>query len=232
MDFYQKKVNTAIDVELKDVDTTGRVVSMYWAAFDNKDRDGDVIVKGAFKKTISENVDELWHLLFHDPDQPVARPIEVIEDSKGLLSRVPMPNTTRGNDTLQMYMDGHYKKQSIGYRPIKQQKLSGYNEIREVALREGSTVLWPANPDATVVGVKGFMSEKEIDEQVKLTIKGLRNGKYSDEAFALLEIKLFQLMQFAKDCRTTPAAEEAHEPDADKTLIADTFKSLTSLFKS
>lgn len=232
MNFYTKKVNTAIDVEIKDVDTTGRTVSMYWAAFDNKDRVGDVIVKGAFKKTLLENKDELWHLLFHDPDQPVSRPTEVMEDSKGLLAHVPMPNTTRGNDTLQMYLDGHYKKQSIGYREIKTQSYPDYKELRELALREGSTVLWPANPEAVVVGVKGLMTEKEIDQEIKLTIKGLRNGKYSDDAFALLEIKLYQLMQFAKDSATTPAADEAQEPEEDKRLIAETFKSLTTLFKS
>ena len=234
MRLYPIKINN-IDLQVKDVDTSGRIVQMYVSAFDNKDRDGDVIVKGAFKKTLQEQSDEIWHILFHNPDLPVARPSEMAEDSKGLLFTVPMPNTTRGNDTLQMYLDGHYKKHSIGYRAIKQQKKSDYNEIQEIRLREGSTVLWPANPQADFVGIKGDikMSDKEIQEEIRLITKSLRNGKYSDETFSLLEIRLLQLFEICKSNETTDAVKsEAHQPEHNEiTISSEQIIKLTNIFK-
>lgn len=39
-------------------DVSERTVSAYWSNFGNKDFDGDIIVKGAFKKTISDRSKE------------------------------------------------------------------------------------------------------------------------------------------------------------------------------
>lgn len=237
MSFYQKKANTSATHNLKDIDTAGRVVSMYVSAFNNIDRDGDVIVKGAFTKTVKEQgpqgIGEIWHLLFHKTDLPVATPFELSEDSYGLLARVKMPNTDRGNETLQLYLDGHYKHHSIGYRTITQARKSGYNELQQLQLHEHSTVLWAANPAATVVDVKAFMTQKEIQDELALTIKGLRNGKYSDETFALLEIKMRQLMQAAADMATTTPAATTQEPGTDEKeqQAIKTIQSLTDLFK-
>lgn len=238
MNLYQKKVNSSPSFNLKDVDTSGRVVSMYVSAFDNIDRDGDVIVKGAFTKTVKEQgpkgIGEIWHLLFHDTHKNVATPFELEEDSYGLLARVKMPNTERGNETLQLYIDGHYKHHSIGFRTVKEQKRSTYNEIQQTQLFEHSTVLWAANPAATVVDVKSFMSQKDIQDELALTIKGLRNGKYTDETFALLEIKMRQLMQAAADIATTTPAASTLVPGTDEQAeqAKQTIKSLTALFKS
>src|SRR4051812_19184676 len=99
--YYQRKLNTHNEVNVKDIDTESRVITVYYSAFDNKDRDGDVIVKGAFTKTIKEQgpagIGEIWHLINHKADDHVARPFEITEDGYGLLARVKMPNTTKGN---------------------------------------------------------------------------------------------------------------------------------------
>lgn len=239
MQLYQKKLNLSkIELNVKDVDTSSRTVTLYSAVFDNKDRDNDVIVKGAFKKTLQEQgpagINEIWHLLKHDPNQEVARPFEINEDSYGLLSRVKMPNTTRGNDTLEMYQTGNYKHHSIGYRVVRAQPRKDYNELQELQLFENSTVLWAANPSATVVDVKSFMTPKQIRDEISITMKSIRNGKFSDETFALLEIKLYQLMQAAADHElSTQAAIVAPEPQEEKGVDAEyarmKFKLLTAI---
>jgi HK97 family phage prohead protease len=237
MRIYEKKANSSLTYSVKDIDTTGRILSVYWSAFDNKDRDSDVILKGAFSKTIKEQgpqgLGEQWFIKFHNPDMPIATPFELAEDNYGLLARIKMPNVPAANDVLEMYKDGHYKHQSIGFQTIRQQKKADYNEISEIKLYEGSVVLWAANPSAKFVDVKGFMTPKEIADELALTIKGLRDGKYTDETFALLEIKMRQLIQASADiASSTPAAENAPEPQKDEVNVeAETkIKSLIELF--
>ena len=239
MQLYSKKANTSLQFSVKDVDTTGRILSIYWSAFDNKDRDGDVIVKGAFTKTVKEQgpqgLAEQWFIKFHNPDFPIVTPFELSEDNYGLLARVRLADDIPvQDDTLKMYRDGHFKHQSIGFQTIRQQKMSDYNEIREIKLYEGSVVLWAANPNAKFVDIKGFMTPKEISKELELTIKGLRNGDYTDETFALLEIKMRQLIQAAADLTSsTPAVDTTPEPQkVDEVKAAETIKSLTALFKS
>jgi hypothetical protein len=227
MKLYNKKLNTSPEFSVKDVDTTGRILSLYWSAFDNKDRDGDVIVKGAFKKSIQEQgpkgLGEQWFIKFHNPDLPIATPFELEEDNYGLLARIKLAaDIPVQDDTLKMYRDGHFKHQSIGYRAILQQKVADYNEIREIKLYEGSLVLWAANPNARFVDIKGFMTEKDISKELELTIKGLRNGDYTDDGFALLEIKMRQLIQAAADLQnSTLAAINAPEPPAQVKATED-----------
>ena len=57
---------------LKDIDATGRTVQFYGSAFGNEDSDGDIIMPGAYTKTILENgpgsrQPRIKHLQQHDP---------------------------------------------------------------------------------------------------------------------------------------------------------------------
>lgn len=221
MKSYLYKANNSLDFNIKDIDTTGRRVVLYSAAFNNKDRDRDVIVKGAFTKTIKEQgpagIGEIWHLLFHDTSKGVSRPSSMEQDNYGLLSVVPMPDTTLGSDTLKMYQAGLYKHHSIGYQTIKSQAKSDYTELQELRLFEHSTVLWAANPAAVTVGVKDVlksMSRVDIQQEIDITLKAYRNGTFSDETFALLDIKLKQLIAASTSIEDTPAdpVEESPEP--------------------
>ena len=49
--------------EVKDVDTKKRVITGYLSGFDNKDYDGDIIVKGAFKKSIDERKNDIYRII-------------------------------------------------------------------------------------------------------------------------------------------------------------------------
>ena len=45
--------------EVKDYDDKSMIVSGYGSYFDNKDADGDIIRKGAYKKTIEEAISSI-----------------------------------------------------------------------------------------------------------------------------------------------------------------------------
>jgi HK97 family phage prohead protease len=213
--FYNKKGVSGAPVDMAD---DSRTITVYYSAFGNVDSDGDVIVPGAFTKSIKENgpqgKNRIWHLFNHSTDKPVSKPKELAEDNFGLLSRIKMPNTTLGRDTYELYKDGHITEHSIGFQTIKSQAKSGYNEIQEIKLFEGSSVLWGANSNTPTIMVKSEIKSTLIDEIAK-TIKSLRNGFYTDETFGLLELKLKQLQQYLAEMEDEDSVASEQQPPID-----------------
>ncbi len=82
-----KGVNAGPD-SIKDIDEKSGIVTGYFSIFGNKDSDSDVITKGAYKKTLSENYSRVKHLYQHDSFRPLAGikngKLVVKEDGKGL----------------------------------------------------------------------------------------------------------------------------------------------------
>lgn len=83
-----KGINAGPD-SIKDIDEKNGVVTGYFSIFGNKDSDSDVITKGAYKKTLSENYNRVKHLYQHDSFRPLAgvknNKLVVKEDSKRAL---------------------------------------------------------------------------------------------------------------------------------------------------
>src|SRR5574343_106347 len=93
-------------LKVKDIDEQGRKVLIYVSGFDNVDSDGDVIVKGAFTKTISERGPQslkprIKHL--RDHWDLVGKPVEMSEDNKGLLVLSQVSKSTLGRDLIEDY---------------------------------------------------------------------------------------------------------------------------------
>ena len=225
--FYNKKAVSGAPVDMED---GSRIITVYYSAFGNVDSDGDVIVPGAFTKTLKENgpsaKNRIWHLFNHSTEKPIAKPFEMMEDGFGLKARVKMPNTTLGNDTYELYKEGHITEHSIGFQTIKSAERSmGVNEITEIKLFEGSSVLWGANANTPTVGVKSQIKSTLVDEMGK-TIKSLRNGHFTDETFELLELKLKQLQQYLSEMEDEesispePTAEEALPTEEEDPMIS------------
>ena len=213
--FYNKKAVSSTPVDMED---GSRIISVYYSAFGNVDSDGDVIMPGAFTKSIKENgpqaKNRIWHLFNHSTDKPVSKPYELVEDSFGLLSRVKMPNTTLGNDTYELYKAGHITEHSIGFQTVKSQAKQAFNEITEIRLFEGSSVLWGANSNTPTIGVKSQIKATLIDEMGK-TIKSLRTGKFTDDTFELLELKLKQLQQYLAEMEDETSVPTEEQPLTD-----------------
>ena len=199
---------------VKDVDTTGRVVTGYFAAFDNIDSDSDVILPGAFDRTIRERgpggKNRIMHLWQHDPWRPIGKPSVLQEDGHGLYFETYLPETTLGNDTLKLYEAGIINEHSIGFQIVQANQATRdgqeITEITEVRLWEGSSVTWGANPDTPATGIKSlFKDEATVQSEIDRIQKFLRKADVSDETFYLLEYKLEQL-------KLLPSREEEPEP--------------------
>jgi len=181
---------------IEDVDDVKGVVTGYFSAFNNIDSDGDVIVSGAYKKTVAENgpngKNRIMHLLQHNPLMPLAKPMELIEDGKGLRFVSKITETSYGKDVIKLYAEGVFNEHSVGFEIVKSDNKAGYREIREIKLWEGSTVTWGANPNTPIESMKSWDKPKS-EEMIAKMCNLIRKGDLTDESLITLEICLKQL---------------------------------------
>ena len=220
----------SIHAEIKDVDTVSKTVTGYFSAFGNKDFDDDVILQGAFAKSIRERgpmgSNEIFYLNQHNWAQPLGKPTLLSEDQKGLYFESKVTDATFGKDALILYAEGLVKEHSIGFVTMKESwvKPNGewddeaYREISEVKLYEGSAVTLGANNQTPFTGfkAKGYnYSKKENESMISKIVKLLRNGELTDETFIQLEIALKQLQRYSFELGKESLKET--EPPVDGT---------------
>lgn len=146
----------------------------YLACFDNVDSYGDVIVKGAFSRTIAEakNAGKTIPVLqqhgtygaLAGDDTPIGYYEDMYEDAKGLYVKGVLFSTTRGTDMYKLLKESPKGAMgmSIGYCVISKRcateeersKTGAYQYLTDIELREGSIVTFPANNKARVEDVK------------------------------------------------------------------------------
>lgn len=136
------------------------------AVYGNVDRGGDVIVKGAFAKTIQENGGKVPLMLDHRTPIGIS---EISDSEDGLKNRSvmnldkPLPRETYSD--LKFYQQhGKPYGMSIGYSSVKENFEGSIRYLKEIELYEVSLTLMPMNPRAMVDSVKSeefaaFMEE-------------------------------------------------------------------------
>ena len=147
--------------KMKGIGDTG-TFSGYAAIFGNVDMGGDVIERGAFRKTLNESQGKIPILDHHDPTRQIGWNLEAQEDERGLFVRGKLNLDVQGGREKHSLMKqavelGARMGLSIGFRTIKEepdQSNSIVRRLKEVRLVEFSVVTFPMNTDAGVVSVK------------------------------------------------------------------------------
>ena len=186
----------------------------YGSIFNNTDLGNDVIVNGAFTKSIKRTGAKGVKLLYqHKTDMPIGVYESIEEDEKGLKVRGRLAMKTQaGRETYELMKMGALDGLSIGFRTSpKGQSYDPKKKVRkisEVELMEISVVTFPMNPKATVQTVKG--QELSIREWES----GLR------DAFNLSRSEAKMAAKAVQDAFSQRDAEEQMQPDVDaiKTL--------------
>lgn len=236
MQFQFKNLSNSV----LDVDDTSRRVKVAISEMGSKDLDNDVIDANAYDKTISERGPSgsnlIWHLTDHYPSlkYAVGKPSQVYTEGNKLLMITDIPKTTWGSDVLEFYKSGTINQHSVGFSAIRKETVgedtsAAYRVIKEIKLYEGSAVLWGANPNTPTMTVgksdlKG--SKSELDHELELLLKSYRDGRYSDNAFELIEIRIKQIqtrINELTDIKSTLAANPAPTPDDVKKFTEKLF---------
>jgi len=211
------KLNTAygvktVSVKMEDIDEGNRIVKGYLSSFDTLDSDNDIIRRGAFKKSLQERgVDakgnrRIAHLRNHDWEHQIGAFKELYEDEKGLAFVSKLGRSTKGQDALVDYQDGILREHSIGFNYVKgkierveDEEHGEYFEIKEVILWEGSGVTFGANEFTPVLEANKSILESDylanLNNEMSVLVKALKNGKGTDERLENIELKLKQIQQ-------------------------------------
>lgn len=200
---------------ITDVDRSSRTVTGYCSVFGNKDFDSDIIVKGAFKKTITERINEIYYLYNHNWEKPLdkgSKNVKLYEDDYGLKFEAKITEgLTYGNDLILLYEEGIVDEHSIGFRTEKSHTANDARMLTELRLYEFSAVTMAANPMAKLEGIKSEL--KGNNDKVGKIIKMFRSGNLTDETYGILEIALKQIQLEAYEIGKNTQSEL--EPSAD-----------------
>lgn len=154
--------------EIKTISETG-AFSGYASVFGNEDLWGDIVVAGAFSKSIAEKKPAmLWQ---HNSDEPIGVWVVLAEDERGLYveGQLLINGVARAKEAYELLVAKAISGMSIGYVPVVwewQKKEDSRNEIRllkEVDLWEISLVTFPANTEARVGDVKDLNTLRDIE---------------------------------------------------------------------
>lgn len=146
----------------------------YASTFGNIDNGFDVVMPGAFTKSLQDRpaarVKMLWQ---HDPAQPIGVWQHVAEDNKGLFvkGRI-LREVQKGAEAYALMKEGVIDSMSIGYRTLESDyTTAGVRQLKELGLMEISLVTFPMNDQATVTTIKDF-NPRELE-------RGLRDAGLS-----------------------------------------------------
>lgn len=199
------------EFEVKSFDEGGGLTG-YLSTFGNVDYGNDIVVAGAFTKTLQDRPANalLWH---HDPSEPakVVGAFTAREDAKGLFIDADfLPDTDSQNMRTKLRaLKGKGVKigLSIGYQVIRfaWDKVKGepVRMLQELKLNEGSLTLFPMNEMALVTGVKSNDGDPAL-------AKGPDTSTPADEP---------------QDDTSTPEADGLHLLD-EADAVAEAIKSL------
>jgi len=191
-----------IELSVKDIDTAGRRVKLMLSKFNNIDSDGDVIVKGAFTKSIQERGPEsmsnrkIKFLRYHDFEHQIGIFKQIEESADGLIAYADLGRSTKGNDAFLDYQDGIITEHSIGFQTITDKteiREDGIQLLKEVILWEGSAVTFGSNADTPMLTVsKGNSVEylEQLNQKMFGLTNALKNGKGTDERLEEIEMNL------------------------------------------
>ena len=204
------------------------------------DSDNEMIMPGAFTKTLQERgVDSaqprIKHLWQHSIKEPIAVP-QVLKEKTiklkdgtevhGLYFESLFGKDTNSQDKLQMHADGLVTEFSIGFEVIKWEKDETedgreFTKLTELKLWEYSSVTWGANALTEIVEVKSKSKPREeiiadLNNRQNALIKALRKAQYSDVDKEYFEIELKQIQEVFNSLIQQPVTLATETEDKSK----------------
>jgi hypothetical protein len=203
------------------------------AVFGNVDLGGDVILPGAFKRTLAEHkANGTFPAMFwmHDQTRIPGKWLDIAEDDRGLPVKGALASTDLGKEVHTLLKMDAVGGLSIGYRPAPggvEYDDDGVRLLKEVQLFEVSIVAIPMNPKAQVAHVKSRLSargeyvptDKELAELKREAEQFLRSRGFSKAMAKMCATNLFHTFDLgamlgADDDQTRDADDHKSTPSA------------------
>jgi HK97 family phage prohead protease len=180
----------------------------YLSTFGNVDHGNDMVVQGAFKKTLKDwkSRDELPPMFWmHQADRVPGKWLDMSEDDDGLYVKGELADTELGNEMYVLLGMKAVRGMSIGYVVVdRDYNKEGIRILKEIDLWEGSIVSMAMNPLAKIEGVKSRLSKSgefvpQSADFKRSVEQHLRDGGCSWTIAKQLVSKMFDGMSSATD---------------------------------
>ena len=190
----QKGTKEMIKTKTFEVKADHGTISGYASTWTREpDSYGDIVAKGAFAEHIAQIKEEgrvLPFLFNHGSDNLqnyIGTVTNLEEDDHGLKFDATFDDTPEAQKARKLSMDGRLAKFSFAYDILDQGEVTledgrKANELRKLNIHEVSLVLYPANPDTSVVSVKAGRRNRKSDEDIIKQIISLANQLLTDES--------------------------------------------------
>lgn len=202
-----------MQLKIKSVNDDG-FFSGYGSVNYNKDSYGDIVMPGAFAKSLNDwNAKNKWPpvLFNHNRDEIIGCYTKMYEDAHGLYveGRLLIENISKAREVHALLKAQVIDGLSIGYRTVKEEYDRDNDSLKllEVKLYEVSIVTFPANDEARINCVKydyGLPSSEQFKELL------IKNGFNAEQAAVIHDSGFFSLSK--------KAAPTKQMSDIDKAL--------------
>lgn len=151
----------------------------YASVFGSPDQGGDVVMPGAFAKTLLARGAEGIRLLFqHDPKDPVGRLTSLREDGHGLkVTGQLLTDVPRARALRDLIAGGALDGLSIGFRTVRatRDRASGLRRLWQIDLWEVSIVTFPMMDQARISTGLGLPDNDALKRRISDAISLISN---------------------------------------------------------
>lgn len=226
-------------INSKDVNYDGesRTISGYASVFGNKDKAGDILIKGCFSKSIQDRGpesaanDKIIMLWMHDMNEPIGRLAVLYEDDKGLYFEAPIDDVPRGNQAIKQLESGTLNQFSIGYQYVWENCEYDAEKdafmVKEVKLHEISVVSIGCNGETEYLGLKSIEDAEKAYEELNAEISEVCSGMSAPKQQKIQRIisKVISLSSFKPENRKESSLE-GKKADMHGNKVKSMFKNL------
>jgi HK97 family phage prohead protease len=158
------------------IDDEGRFAG-YASVFGRLDESGDIVLPGAFRKSLQKRGRERVRMLFqHDPKEPVGVWEQIAEDGFGLFVEGRLTGGVPRADALRRLIERRaIDGLSIGFRTVKasREAATGHRKLSEIDLWEISIVTFPML-DAARIGQRSHPAPGRMTRSLEAAISTLK----------------------------------------------------------
>ena len=134
------------------IDADGRFAG-YASLFNRLDSGGDIVMSGAFARSLARRGARIRLLFQHDPKEPVGLWESLVEDGRGLFARGRLvPGVPRAEALRRLIESRALDGLSIGFRTVRASRAPGGGRrlLHEIDLHEISIVTFPMLEEARI----------------------------------------------------------------------------------
>lgn len=132
------------------IDAEGRFAG-YASVFNRLDSGGDIVLPGAFAKSLAKRRGRIRLLFQHDPKEPVGTWESMAEDGHGLfVTGRLVPGVPRSDALRRLIENRALDGLSIGFRTVRASRQAGKRLLHEIDLYEVSIVTFPMMEEARI----------------------------------------------------------------------------------